>query len=69
MVGVSGAGDVAEFAEPLREFKGKADRSHAALAARGGVSGSAPHRYCSGVSVPGGYEVIARFGKVCGTSG
>ncbi|MGK7230084.1 helix-turn-helix domain-containing protein [Streptomyces hygroscopicus] len=67
--GVSGAGGVAEFAEPLCEFKGRTDRGYAALAARGGVSGSAPHRYCSGASVPGDYEVIARFGKACGASG
>ncbi|MEU5268415.1 helix-turn-helix transcriptional regulator [Streptomyces hygroscopicus] len=69
VVGVSGAGDVAEFAEPLREFKGRTDRGYAALAARGGMSGSAPHRYCSGVGVPGDCEVITRFGKACGASG
>ncbi|MFE2025750.1 helix-turn-helix domain-containing protein [Streptomyces hygroscopicus] len=65
----AGAGGVAEFAEPLCELKGRTDRGYAALAARGGVSGSAPHRYCSGASVPGDYEVIARFGKACGASG
>ncbi|WAP58903.1 helix-turn-helix domain-containing protein [Streptomyces sp. S465] len=63
---VADVGDVAKFAELLRELKGRTDRSYAALAARSGVSGSALHRYCSGASVPGDYEVIARFGKVCG---
>ncbi|MBI0299249.1 helix-turn-helix domain-containing protein [Streptomyces sp. PRKS01-29] len=58
-----------EFAELLRELKGRANRSYAALAARSGVSASALHRYCSGASVPGDYEVLARFGKVCGASG
>ncbi|MET7761009.1 helix-turn-helix domain-containing protein [Streptomyces sp. NPDC005393] len=65
---MAGTGDVDEFAELLRELKGRTDRSYAALAARSGVSGSALHRYCSGASVPGAYEVIARFGKVCGAS-
>ncbi|MFT9475131.1 helix-turn-helix domain-containing protein [Streptomyces sp. 11-1-2] len=65
---MSGTGDVEEFAELLRELKGRTNRSYAALAARSGVSGSALHRYCSGTSVPGDYEVIARFGKVCGAS-
>ncbi|MFE2440638.1 helix-turn-helix domain-containing protein [Streptomyces sp. NPDC059426] len=66
---MSGTGDVEEFAELLRELKGRTNRSYAALAARSGVSGSALHRYCSGASVPGDYDVIARFGKVCGASG
>ncbi len=66
---MSGTGDVEEFAELLRELKGRTNRSYAALAARSGVSGSALHRYCSGTSVPGDYDVIARFGKVCGASG
>lgn len=66
---MSGTGDVEEFAELLRELKGRTNRSYAALAARSGVSGSALHRYCSGTSVPGDYEVLARFGKVCGASG
>ncbi|AEM82103.1 helix-turn-helix domain-containing protein [Streptomyces violaceusniger] len=66
---MSGTGDVEEFAELLRELKGRTNRSYAALAARSGVSGSALHRYCSGTSVPGDYELIARFGKVCGASG
>ncbi|MCG0283892.1 helix-turn-helix domain-containing protein [Streptomyces sp. PSAA01] len=63
---MSGTGDVEEFAELLRELKSRTNRSYAALATRSGVSGSALHRYCSGTSVPGDYEVIARFGKVCG---
>ncbi|WP_317986026.1 helix-turn-helix domain-containing protein [Streptomyces sp. 5-10] len=63
---MSGNGDVEEFAELLRELKGRANRSYAALAARSGVSASALHRYCSGASVPGDYDVLARFGKVCG---
>ncbi|MGV9848257.1 helix-turn-helix domain-containing protein [Streptomyces sp. NPDC003442] len=58
-----------EFAVLLRELKGRTNRSYAALAARSGVSASALHRYCSGASVPGDYEVLARFGKVCGASG
>ncbi|MFD5387489.1 helix-turn-helix domain-containing protein [Streptomyces sp. NPDC127074] len=66
---MSGTGDVEEFAELLRELKGRTNRSYAALAARSGVSGSALHRYCSGTSVPGDYDVIARFGKVCGAGG
>ncbi|GAA3358114.1 helix-turn-helix domain-containing protein [Streptomyces antimycoticus] len=65
---MSGTGDVEEFAELLRELKSRTNRSYAALATRSGVSGSALHRYCSGTSVPGDYEVIARFGKVCGAS-
>ncbi|SCF65907.1 Helix-turn-helix domain-containing protein, partial [Streptomyces sp. MnatMP-M27] len=63
---VGGNRDVEELAELLRELKGRTNRSYAALAARSGVSGSALHRYCSGTSVPGDYEVIGRFGKVCG---
>ncbi|WP_413806629.1 helix-turn-helix domain-containing protein [Streptomyces sp. OE57] len=66
---MSGNGDVEEFAELLRELKGRTNRSYAALAARSGVSASALHRYCSGAGVPGDYEVLARFGKVCGASG
>ncbi|MGW5445592.1 helix-turn-helix domain-containing protein [Streptomyces asiaticus] len=62
-------GDMEEFAELLRELKGRTNRSYAALAARSGVSASALHRYCSGASVPGDYDVLARFGKVCGASG
>ncbi|MFD8156560.1 helix-turn-helix domain-containing protein [Streptomyces malaysiensis] len=63
---MGGNRDVEELAELLRELKGRTNRSYAALAARSGVSGSALHRYCSGTSVPGDYEVIGRFGKVCG---
>lgn len=66
---MSGNGDMEEFAVLLRELKGRTNRSYAALAARSGVSASALHRYCSGASVPGDYEVLARFGKVCGASG
>ncbi|GAA1228739.1 helix-turn-helix domain-containing protein [Streptomyces rhizosphaericus] len=62
-------GDMEEFAELLRELKGRTNRSYAALAARSGVSASALHRYCSGASVPGDYEVLARFGKACGAGG
>ncbi|MCQ8194531.1 helix-turn-helix domain-containing protein [Streptomyces rugosispiralis] len=69
MSGNGDNGDAEEFAELLRELKGRANRSYAALAARSGVSASALHRYCSGASVPGDYEVLARFGKVCGASG
>ncbi|UTO67930.1 helix-turn-helix domain-containing protein [Streptomyces rapamycinicus NRRL 5491] len=58
-----------EFAELLRELRGRTNRRYAALAACGGVSASALHRYCSGASVPGDYEVLARFGKVCGADG
>ncbi|WP_432253453.1 helix-turn-helix domain-containing protein [Streptomyces sp. HNM1019] len=58
-----------QFAELLRELKERTNRSYAALAARSGVSASALHRYCSGASVPGDYDVLARFGKVCGASG
>ncbi|GAA0988084.1 MULTISPECIES: helix-turn-helix domain-containing protein [Streptomyces violaceusniger group] len=62
-------GDMEEFAELLRELKGRTNRSYAALAARSGVSASALHRYCSGASVPGDYEVLARFGRACGAGG
>ncbi|GAA1122996.1 helix-turn-helix domain-containing protein [Streptomyces javensis] len=69
MSGNGANGDMEEFAELLRELKGRTNRSYAALAARSGVSASALHRYCSGASVPGDYDVLARFGKVCGASG
>jgi transcriptional regulator with XRE-family HTH domain len=52
----------------MHALKVRTNRSYEALANRIGVSSSTLHRYCSGETVPSNYEVIARFGRVCGAS-
>lgn len=58
----------ARLAEQMHALKVRTNRSYEALANRVGVSRSTLHRYCRGETVPPDYEVIARFGRVCGAS-
>jgi transcriptional regulator with XRE-family HTH domain len=58
----------ADFAALLREMKDRSGRSYEALARRSGISSSALHRYCSGRTVPAGYEPVDRLARLCGAS-
>ncbi|WP_158890341.1 helix-turn-helix domain-containing protein [Amycolatopsis anabasis] len=57
-----------ELATLLHTLKGRTNRSYESLARRVGISSSSLHRYCRGESVPPSFEVIGRFGRVCGAS-
>lgn len=57
-----------ELARQLQVLKVRTNRSYEALSRRVGVSSSTLHRYCSGEVVPPSYDVVVRFGKVCGAT-
>jgi hypothetical protein len=57
-----------QFAVFLTMFKNRTDRSYEALAKRTGVSSSALHRYCAGVSVPTDYGLVRHFAMECGAT-
>ncbi|WP_218952377.1 helix-turn-helix domain-containing protein [Amycolatopsis anabasis] len=59
---------VARLAEQMHSLKSRTNRSYASLARRIGVSSSSLHRYCRGESVPDSFEVLRRFGRLCGAS-
>jgi hypothetical protein len=58
--------EVRQLSTCLRALKDRSDRSYEALARRIGTSGSTLHRYCAGTKVPSDFEVLRRFGQVCG---
>ena len=57
-----------QLARRLQSLKTRTNRSYEALARRVGVSSSTLHRYCRGEVVPPSYDLVARFGAVCGAS-
>jgi hypothetical protein len=57
-----------DFAALLKEMKDRSGRSYEALARRSGISSSALHRYCSGRTVPAGYEPVDRLVRLCGAT-
>jgi ferric-dicitrate binding protein FerR (iron transport regulator) len=65
---VSQTVEAQQFAAFLRMFKNRTDRSYEALAKRCGVSSSALHRYCAGVSVPTDYGPVQHFARECGAT-
>ncbi|MEV8016932.1 helix-turn-helix transcriptional regulator [Streptomyces sp. NPDC086554] len=62
---MSGAGD---FAELLRELKGRSGLSYGVLAKRLHVSTSTLHRYCNGDAVPTAFATVEKLARLCDAS-
>ncbi|MDX3588613.1 helix-turn-helix domain-containing protein [Streptomyces europaeiscabiei] len=58
----------ADFAELLRELKGRSGLSYGVLAKRLHMSTSTLHRYCNGDAVPADYAPVERLARLCGAS-
>ncbi|MEV0119248.1 helix-turn-helix transcriptional regulator [Streptomyces sp. NPDC050844] len=62
---MGGAGD---FAELLRELKGRSGLSYGVLAKRLHVSTSTLHRYCNGDAVPTAFATVEKLARLCDAS-
>ncbi|TGA93719.1 helix-turn-helix transcriptional regulator [Streptomyces sp. MZ04] len=62
---MDGAGD---FAELLRELKGRSGLSYGVLAKRLHVSTSTLHRYCNGDAVPTSFATVEKLARLCDAS-
>lgn len=61
-------GGVGDFAELLRELKGRSGLSYGVLAQRLHVSTSTLHRYCNGDAVPTAFATVEKFARLCKAS-